>query len=130
MLTIPKFDLSREKTWALRLGLMFFILLSLLLLARALVPYFPQPLPLPRPKSAVELRLEQQGIVLPSTEEILKRQGVAVKDRKPNTLETIYYLAGAIIVLTGTVRPIARELRRRRQRADVDYDRDEFETAD
>ena len=115
MLSAPKFNLAAEKTWALRLGLVFFILLSLVLATRALLPYLPARSPPSRPKSATELRLGQQGFPFPSTEEMVRQH--ARQKPEPSTLETFYYLAGAIILIVGTVEPIARELRRRRRDA-------------
>jgi hypothetical protein len=120
MISAPIFDLSREKTWVLRIGVVFFALLALLLVVSALLPYLPRPSRKPRAKSDLEIRLEQQGIRLPSTEELARRPGPGEDEQKSRLPWAICDLCGALILAGGTVLPIARELRRRRRGAVVD----------
>ncbi len=110
ILPAPRFDLAKERTGVLWLGLVFFLLLALLLIFAAVLPDLPWLAPAEPAPTEQEKRLAQEGIGLPSTEGIRKR---AAAERKEHELISLLISAAALLIVT--VLPIARQLRRRRR---------------
>ncbi len=117
-LPAPRFDLAREPTWALRLGLGFFSLLSLGFLGMTAIlvsTFFYEPKPRPRPIPddldpgvAEVMRRAEERI----REVVPPRQHAPARDRL-RWITSVGPLGVAMIPVT--VLPIARELRRRKR---------------
>ena len=105
----PKFDLSKERIWVLRIGLVFFSFLVLLFLSGALILFFPPHAP-HHQESEVEKQLKQQGIKFPVTD-----QHKIGNEKNSSLLNGFFALGTALSFAFGTIRPILQELRQRRQ---------------
>ena len=105
----PKFDLSKERIWVLRVGLVFFSFLVLLFLSGALIFFLPPRTP-HHQESEVEKQLKRQGIKFPITDQY------KIKNERSGSLSNGFFALGtALSFAFGTIRPILRELRQRRQ---------------
>lgn len=121
---IPRFNLSKESTPALILGLVFFSVLGLFLASTPLLEYFAPRRPT-RDEIGQEMAKRRESLMdwarqnrsagtpmpLPPPFSPPKRES-----QKTVRLETWKNCAGGILVLFFTVRPIARELRLRRRK--------------
>lgn len=138
MIYVPRFNLSKESTPALILGLVFFSALGLFLASTPLLEYFAPRRP-SRDELVREMAKRRESIVAWATQNRSAGSPVEpppdVFPRKPEPKRTVQpeswkNCAGGVVVLFFTVRPIARELRRRRRLAPPEPDpsqRDEFE---
>jgi hypothetical protein len=115
MLPIPKFDLTKEKTRTLWLGIVFFGGVAVLLIHVAMVSFAPWLAPRYWPKQEARRTEDPSTPDRGAIEEIMERHLPKDTPPEPNILRAISCLLGAAGVMAATVAPITRELMQRRR---------------
>ena len=115
MFSIPKFKLQKERTAALWLGLVFFLLIALLSLFYGTLPLFP---PHKKTISKQEIPKELKNLNLPETtiQDLLKMTEQKESSHpKKISIRHINSIIFATTLLFWPIIPLGKELRRRKK---------------